>query len=93
MTHKVEDKVAPGAAPPVAGETRIYTCPMHPEVRQSGPGACPGCGMALEPVAPPAGPMGAELFDEEPGPGAPRAVSSLSSEHPVAVRLQGRKPT
>ncbi|MGE4063249.1 MAG: heavy metal translocating P-type ATPase [Rhodospirillaceae bacterium] len=27
-----------------------YTCPMHPEVRQSGPGACPLCGMALEPV-------------------------------------------
>src|SRR5579883_1398680 len=28
-----------------------YTCPMHPEVRQSGPGACPKCGMALEPAA------------------------------------------
>ncbi|WP_409449651.1 heavy metal translocating P-type ATPase [Brevundimonas sp.] len=27
----------------------IYTCPMHPEVRQEGPGACPICGMALEP--------------------------------------------
>src|SRR5437870_2968988 len=27
----------------------IYTCPMHPEVRQMGPGACPKCGMALEP--------------------------------------------
>src|SRR5438876_7554767 len=27
----------------------IYTCPMHPEVRQLGPGACPKCGMALEP--------------------------------------------
>ena len=60
MTHKVEDDVAPGAAPPVAHGTRIYTCPMHPEVRQSGPGACPDCGMALEPVAPPAGPVGAE---------------------------------
>ncbi len=30
----------------------VYTCPMHPEVRQSGPGACPICGMDLEPVAP-----------------------------------------
>ncbi len=29
--------------------TAIYTCPMHPEVRQNGPGACPKCGMALEP--------------------------------------------
>lgn len=28
----------------------IYTCPMHPEVRQIGPGNCPICGMALEPV-------------------------------------------
>ncbi|MEA2935521.1 MAG: P-type Cu+ transporter [Variibacter sp.] len=30
-------------------EGAIYTCPMHPEVRQVGPGACPICGMALEP--------------------------------------------
>jgi len=28
----------------------IYTCPMHPEVRQDGPGNCPKCGMALEPL-------------------------------------------
>ena len=34
------------------GETGAeYTCPMHPEVRQAGPGACPKCGMALEPVS------------------------------------------
>ena len=30
----------------------IYTCPMHPEVRQIGPGHCPKCGMALEPLLP-----------------------------------------
>ncbi len=30
-------------------EGTVYTCPMHPEVRQIGPGACPICGMALEP--------------------------------------------
>jgi Cu+-exporting ATPase len=30
----------------------IYTCPMHPEVRQNHPGACPKCGMALEPEMP-----------------------------------------
>jgi Cu+-exporting ATPase len=35
------------AEPVPAGAT--YTCPMHPEVRQEGPGACPICGMALEP--------------------------------------------
>src|SRR5512138_1675995 len=32
-------------------DSRTYTCPMHPEVRQIGPGSCPKCGMALEPVA------------------------------------------
>ncbi|MBC6981901.1 heavy metal translocating P-type ATPase [Caulobacter sp. 17J80-11] len=37
------------APPPPAPEGTVYTCPMHPEVRQIGPGACPLCGMALEP--------------------------------------------
>ena len=36
------------AAEPVP-EGAIYTCPMHPEIRQQGPGNCPICGMALEP--------------------------------------------
>jgi Cu+-exporting ATPase len=36
----------------------IYTCPMHPEVRQKGPGSCPKCGMGLEP----------EMAAEEEGP-------------------------
>src|SRR4051812_29733904 len=31
-------------------EDAIYTCPMHPEIRQAGPGNCPICGMALEPL-------------------------------------------
>jgi Cu+-exporting ATPase len=35
-------------AEPVA-EGAIYTCPMHPQIRQPGPGSCPICGMALEP--------------------------------------------
>jgi Cu+-exporting ATPase len=39
----------PPAAP--ANPGAVYTCPMHPEVRQIGPGACPICGMALEPAA------------------------------------------
>jgi Cu+-exporting ATPase len=30
-------------------DTKIYTCPMHPEVEKTGPGSCPKCGMALEP--------------------------------------------
>jgi Cu+-exporting ATPase len=38
---------APGK-PPAGGA--IYTCPMHPQIRQPGPGSCPICGMALEPM-------------------------------------------
>jgi P-type Cu+ transporter len=34
----------------MTADDRIYTCPMHPEVRQREPGSCPKCGMALEPV-------------------------------------------
>ena len=40
------------AAAGSAADDAIYTCPMHPEIRQLGPGSCPICGMALEPVAP-----------------------------------------
>ena len=48
------DKYLHGAAPGPAEavpEGTIYTCPMHPEIRQAGPGSCPICGMALEPEA------------------------------------------
>ena len=34
----------------MTGTARIYTCPMHPEIRRPGPGSCPKCGMALEPI-------------------------------------------
>ncbi len=52
-----------------------YTCPMHPEIRQAGPGSCPKCGMALEPMAgaAPAArtewtcPMHPEIVREAPG--------------------------
>lgn len=42
-SHSAEKQSAP------AQPDAIYTCPMHPEVEQVGPGACPICGMALEP--------------------------------------------
>ena len=38
------------AAQPEASAGVIYTCPMHPQIRQVGPGSCPICGMALEPL-------------------------------------------
>jgi len=54
--HHHHHHVAPTAAPvgpkvPAKGSKDVeYTCPMHPEIRQMGPGNCPICGMALEPV-------------------------------------------
>lgn len=45
--HEHGEKPNPIEVP--AGVDVIYTCPMHPEVRQEGPGNCPICGMALEP--------------------------------------------
>ena len=42
----LEKESAPAAEVPAG---TIYTCPMHPEIRQVGPGSCPICGMALEP--------------------------------------------
>ncbi len=41
---------APPVKPPASTSLVEYTCPMHPEVRQLGPGSCPKCGMDLEPV-------------------------------------------
>jgi P-type Cu+ transporter len=40
------------ATPPPAAPGTIYTCPMHPQIQQVGPGHCPICGMALEPLMP-----------------------------------------
>jgi len=52
-------KAQPAAKTASLNDDRIYTCPMHPEVKQKGPGSCPICGMALEPM---------ELSLEEEGP-------------------------
>ncbi|MDH2350062.1 heavy metal translocating P-type ATPase [Bradyrhizobium sp. SSUT112] len=46
LAEKNEEQKTP--APEMPADT-IYTCPMHPDVRQVGPGSCPICGMALEP--------------------------------------------
>lgn len=72
-----ERYVQPSEASPhaKAGKQVEYTCPMDPEVRQMGPGACPKCGMALEPAAfvpPPTKteytcPMHPEIVRSEPG--------------------------
>jgi len=59
---KYLEETATAAARATMPEGTIYTCPMHPEVSQPGPGACPICGMALEPEAGGAG-DGGELAD------------------------------
>ena len=52
MTHDCCDPPigSRSSAPAVPAPDAIYTCPMHPQIRQRGPGSCPICGMALEPV-------------------------------------------
>ncbi len=65
-------------------EAAEYTCPMHPEVRQQGPGSCPKCGMALEPAETPAVatrteytcPMHPEVVQDHPG-NCPRCGMAL----------------
>ncbi|MFA7416526.1 MAG: copper-translocating P-type ATPase [Rhizobium sp.] len=55
--HHHGDHVADTSTPPVPtggklSSKTIYTCPMHPQIRQNGPGNCPICGMTLEPEMP-----------------------------------------
>ncbi len=62
--HSVHHAAVGGAAPPAADASAaaavagpapraaVYTCPMHPQIRQPAPGNCPICGMALEPEQP-----------------------------------------
>jgi Cu+-exporting ATPase len=47
--HYVEPSRAESGHSALVPEGTIYTCPMHPQIRQVGPGSCPICGMALEP--------------------------------------------
>jgi Cu+-exporting ATPase len=64
----------PQPPPTEVGPVALYTCPMHPEVRQDHPGACPKCGMALEPAGGLPGsrveyscPMHPEVVQDHPG--------------------------
>jgi Cu+-exporting ATPase len=86
----------PAAKPQAATPGTAYVCPMCPEVRESKPGACPSCGMALEPEVPVAAtrteytcPMHPEIVRSEPGTCPicgmalePRTVSAAAEENP-----------
>jgi P-type Cu+ transporter len=89
----LSDRPKPAATP--ADMERQYTCPMDPEVRQKGPGACPKCGMALEPVdvAPLTKtewtcPMHPEIVRDAPG-SCPICGMALE---PRVVTLENRNP-
>ncbi len=72
---------------------RVYTCPMHPEVEQEGPGQCPKCGMSMEPQSPIIGkvksrtqytcPMHPDIVRDQPGT-CPKCGMALEPMTPAA---------
>ncbi len=91
--------------PAKAEATSVYTCPMHPEVRESRPSSCPKCGMALEPVTTTAPkqkieytcPMHPEIVRDAPGSCPicgmalePRTVSLEDEENPELKQMLRR---
>jgi P-type Cu+ transporter len=87
----------------MTADDRIYTCPMHPEVRQRGLGNCPKCGMTLEPVvaAPPRTewtcPMHPQIVRDAPGSCPicgmalePRTVGAVEGPDPELVDMTRR---
>ena len=96
---------SPAATPPQAAQRGSYICPMDPEVREPGPGPCPKCGMALEPLVTGAPaprteytcPMHPEIVQAEPGSCPlcgmalePRSVSLEAAENPELVDMTRR---
>jgi Cu+-exporting ATPase len=95
---------APAAPPPAASAGTIYTCPMHPEVRQGHFGSCPKCGMGLEPVGGAAPsrleytcPMHPEVVSDRPGSCPkcgmalePRTVTADEGPNPEYVDMRRR---
>ncbi len=88
---------ASAAAPATSGTA--YVCPMHPEVRAAEPGACPKCGMALEPNTPPAPetrtewtcPMHPQIVRAQPGScpicGMALETRAITAEEPENAEL------
>src|SRR5512143_3427433 len=79
--HKFQ--AAPQNYAPPAAQSAVYTCPMHPEIRQNGPGACPKCGMALEPLLPSSPPAPAKAATEYVCPMHPEIVRSEPGNCPI----------
>lgn len=74
FTGKKKEEV-PSVEKHTHDNSQVHTCPMHPEIQQQGPGNCPKCGMALEPMGIPAAatkteytcPMHPEVRQDHPG--------------------------
>ena len=103
--HVAHIQAAPQTPTTGKPDDAVYVCPMHPEVRQAGPGSCPKCGMALEPAAPSAPltkteyvcPMHPEIVRSEPGSCPicgmalePRTVSLEDQPNPELVDMTRR---
>src|SRR5580693_3469628 len=98
--HSLEPAPAQSTPSPRAA----YVCPMCPEVREPKPGACPSCGMALEPDVPVASsrteytcPMHPEIVRPAPGPCPicgmtlePRTITASTQENPELADMTGR---
>ena len=92
--------------PEARDDAATYTCPMHPEVKQPGPGSCPKCGMALEPAGPPQAaartewtcPMHPEIVRDAPGSCPlcgmalePRSVAPMGDEESPELTDMSRR--
>lgn len=60
--HAQDKSIPPASAGGEMSKATIYTCPMHPQIRQNGPGNCPICGMTLEPEMPVAAEHGSDEY-------------------------------
>ncbi len=99
------ERELPKEIPSIKEGEKIYTCPMHPEVRQVGPGVCLSCGMALEPITPTLSsektewtcPMHPEIVQDAPG-SCPicgmalerKTVSAEEEENPELIDMSQR---
>ena len=92
-------------SPRVSVSAVEHTCPMHPEVREAGPGSCPKCGMALEPVEPITAssktewtcPMHPEIVRDAPGSCPicgmalePKTITAGEQENPELIDMTRR---
>jgi Cu+-exporting ATPase len=112
-THALHPRTDPRPTPPpqqqpssdTTTSDTVYTCPMHPEIRQNRPGACPKCGMVLEPVMPAPTPtkteytcpMHPEIVRDAPGACPicgmalePRTVGVEDEENPELLDMRRR---